>query len=323
MHLHYRLLRLIGTWASTLLVALRLVAHEGPEHEIEELTELIAKGETADLLLQRAIEYRVLGKNNEAARDLEQAARLDPSSLLMQRELGRVYFTLGKTNEAIDILSHALNTKADQPSELGSLRVLRAEFLGARKENRKALEDCEAALRLQLSNVDWYLLRSDFQRRLKQTKERVAGLRQGIQETGAGILETELVEALLDDRQFQAALPHIEQELASSRVQSSWLIRRARARLGLGENEPAKTDLEAAVRETGLRLTSRTTDPTLLTEYAQAHDLLEVKDVARSYYEKARDAGAEDWVENRIKILKAEEESAAKEKIKQSAKEEK
>ena len=91
----------------------------------------------------------------------------------------------------------------------------------------------------------------------------------------------------------------------------------------MGEKDSAKTDLQAAIRETGLRLTSRTADPTLLSEYAQAHDLLGEKDVARSYYEKARDAGAEDWVENRIKILKAEEEAEAKERAKQAAKEKK
>ena len=37
------------------------LAHEGPEHEIDELTERIkTEGESADLLLQRAIEYNVL-----------------------------------------------------------------------------------------------------------------------------------------------------------------------------------------------------------------------------------------------------------------------
>jgi len=294
-------------WASD-----SLQAHEGPEHEIEELTEQIAKGETSDLYLQRAIEYRVLGKNAEAARDLEHAARLDPASLLVHRELGRVYFALGKTNEAIDILSHALKTKTEQPTELAALRVLRAEFLGARRENKKALEDCEAALRLQLSNVEWYLLRSDLQRRLNQKKERIAGLEQGIKETGAGILQTEWIEALLDNRQFQAALPHIERELAASRIQSSWRLRRARALLGLENPGDAKSDLNAALVEMKPRVAAKDPDVTLLMEYAQALDLSGEKEEARLQYERARDAGAEDWVKDRIKTLKAEEEGRAK-----------
>lgn len=304
-------------WLLMAATALRLAAHEGPEHDIEELTQQLASGESADLYLQRAIEYRVLGKNNEAAKDLEQAARLEPGSLLIQRELGRVYFNLGKTNEAIDILSLALKSKAERPSELAALRVLRAEFLGARKEDRKALEDCEAAIRLQLSNVEWYLLRSDLQRRLKQPKERVEGLRQGIKETGAGILETELVEALLDDRQFQEAIPIIERELNSSRIQSAWLIRRARAKLGQGEKESATKDLRSALDEIAPRISAIASDPALLTERALAHELLGLKEEARAYYEQARDAGAEEWVKDRIKVLKAEEEARAKELEKQ------
>jgi len=44
------------------VATIRFWAHDGPEHEIEELTEQIAKeGESADLLVQRAIEYRFWG----------------------------------------------------------------------------------------------------------------------------------------------------------------------------------------------------------------------------------------------------------------------
>lgn len=311
--------RLLPLFGAALIAGTRLLAHEGPEHEIEELTEQIAKGETADLYLQRAIEYRVLGKNNEAAKDLERAAKLDPASLLIQRELGRVYFNIGKTNEAIDTLSLALKTKTEQPTELAALRVLRAEFLGARSENKKALEDCEAAIRLQLSNVEWYLLRSDLQRRLKQPKERIEGLRQGIKETGAGILETELVEALLDDRQFAEALPPIERELSSSRIQGSWLIRRARARFGLNDPDNAKADLRRALDEITPRISAIASDPGLLTERALAHELLGNREDARVYYEQARDAGADDWVKEKAKALKAEEEAREKEKEKEKA----
>src|SRR5687768_8049740 len=75
-------------------------AHDGPEHEIEELTERIAKvGESADLLIQRAIEYGVLGKAAEAAKDLERALYYEAHSVTARRELSRAYFAMGKTNE--------------------------------------------------------------------------------------------------------------------------------------------------------------------------------------------------------------------------------
>ena len=74
----------------------RGIAHEGPEHEIEELTERINHhGESPGLLVERAVEYRVLGNLGEATKDLERAGKLDPSSLDVQRELGQVVTEIG------------------------------------------------------------------------------------------------------------------------------------------------------------------------------------------------------------------------------------
>ncbi len=214
-------------------------------------------------------------------------------------------------------LDHALKFKTEQPTELAKLRILRAEFLGARHEDKKALEDTEAAIPIQLSNVEWYLPRSDFQHRLGLSKERLAGLEQGLRETGAGVLEIERVEALVDDRQFAAALPLIGSELKTLRVKCSWLIRRARARPAKGETTTARTDLEAALEEVHRRLRATSNDPNLLTERAQAHELLGASEEARGYYEQARGAGADDWVNEKIRVLKADEEAKAKAKAKE------
>ena len=55
-------------------------AHDGPEHDIAELTEQIKiQGPSPDLLIQRATEYKVLGNFSEAAKDLEHALDLDLS----------------------------------------------------------------------------------------------------------------------------------------------------------------------------------------------------------------------------------------------------
>src|SRR5256712_12979990 len=86
----------IGAWIG---MGVSAMAHEGPEHEIDELTERIKiEGESADLLLQRAIEYNVLNKGAEAVKDLERALDLDSRSAAIQRELSRAYFSIGKTN---------------------------------------------------------------------------------------------------------------------------------------------------------------------------------------------------------------------------------
>ena len=50
-------------------------------------------------------------------------------------------------------------------------------------------------------------------------------------------------------------------------------------------------------------------DVSLLTERAQAHELLLDRDAAKHWYEQARDAGAEDWVKEKLKAIKAEEDA--------------
>ena len=284
--------------------ALTCAAHEGPEAEIEELTERIKiNGETANVLAERAIEYRVLGKLAEATKDLERAVVLDPKSIGLCRELARVQFLGGKAGDAIATATRGLALKADEPADQAALRMLRAEILRSQNDDKKALEDCDAALHLHRQNPEWYLLRSDLQRRLKMPKERVAGLEDGIKATGAGVLEIERIEALLDAAQFAAALPVIETELADSRIKSSWLIRRARARLGLGKKAEADDDLKAALKEIAGRLHPKTPDVPLLLDKALALDLLGEKKDALRTYEEARSKGAAESVKEKIKAI--------------------
>ena len=283
---------------------LTCAAHEGPEAEIAELTERMqVNGESANALAERAIEYRVLGKLAEATKDLERATLLAPKSIGLCRELARVQFLGGKGGDAIATITRGLTLKADEPADQAALRMLRAEILRSQNDDKKALEDCDAALRLHRQNPEWYLLRSDLQRRLKMPKERVAGLEDGIKATGAGVLEIERLEALLDAAQFAAALPVIETELADSRIKSSWLIRRARARLGLGKKAEAEDDLKAALKEIAGRLHPKTPDVPLLLDKALALDLLGEKKDALRTYEEARSKGAAESVKEKIKAI--------------------
>src|SRR5712692_10053847 len=133
--------------AGTLVTGTVATAHEGPEHEIDELTARIkVEGESADLLLQRAIEYNVLNKGAEAVKDLERALDFDEHSAAIQRELSRAYLSIGKTNEALDTVSRGLKDAVEGP-EKASLLILRCELLRARKEYQKALDDADNAIR--------------------------------------------------------------------------------------------------------------------------------------------------------------------------------
>ena len=279
-------------------------AHQGPEHEIEELSERMKlHGETADLLTERAVEYHVLGKLVEATADLERAAVLDPRSMTICRELGRVLFLAGKPAEGIAVATRGLTLQNDEPVEFAALRILRAEIFRSQGQNQKALEDCEVAIRLHKQNPEWYILRSDLHRRLQMKKERVAGVEEGVKETGAGILDVEQIEALMDASQFAVALMLIDAEMNDSRIKSSWLIRRARAEFGLGNSTNAEADLKAAVEEIDHRLHRKRADVLLLVDKATALELLGDKKAALSLYEEAQSKGGGEALTEKIKAL--------------------
>ncbi len=283
---------------------LQLQAHEGPEHEIEELTELIkARGDSADLLIERAIEYGVLGKNSEAIRDLERAIELDPGSIHAFRELGRLQSRAGKTDDAIATVTRALRLEIEEPIDRGGLLILRAELQRSKDRIRQALNDCEAAIRLHGRNPEWYLLRSDLQRRLKLHRERIKGVEEGMKETGAGVLAIERIEAFLDAEEYRAALKAIEPELEASRLQGSWLVRRGRARLGLGDRTGGEEDLLAALVEIATLLDPARPDATLLLDQATALVLLGDIEGARASYQLARDKGGAPELTKRIRAL--------------------
>ena len=280
-------------------------AHDGPEHDIEELTERIQnEGATADLLLQRAVEYQVIKNTGAAIKDLELAEQLEPGTPAILRELGRAYFATGKTNEALSTVTRGLASDVEGP-ERASLLMVRSEILRPRKEYEKALEDANEAITEHPTNVEWYLDRAQLHALLKKTKERVAGIEQGIQQTGSGLHQIELIDSLIDDCQHKLALETIEAELASSRVQRSWLFRRAKVRLATKQNDAAKADLEAALKELNARMSGSAPDASLLLDRGVAHDLLGDRDAAHKDYTRAKDRGVTgEWINERIRATK-------------------
>jgi tetratricopeptide (TPR) repeat protein len=277
-------------------------AHEGPEHEIEELSELIAaRGDSPHLLVDRAIEYAVLGRNAEAMRDLNRALQLDPEALDALRELARLQFLEGRAADAVVTTSRALRTRPEHPVDRAGLLVLRAEIQSSVGRNREALADCESALRLHGENPEWYLLRSELQRRLKKTRQRVAGIEEGMKRTGAGLLKIERIDALLDARRFREALEAIEEEMPSSRVPGPWLVRRGRARLGLGEREAGREDLRAGLDAIDKTLDRERPDASLLLDQTVALVLLGDRVAARQVLELADQKGRDPAMAARIR----------------------
>ena len=276
-------------------------AHEGPEHEIEELTAVIeARGESADLLLERAVEYLVLGRNREAARDLARAVELNPGSIHARRELARVQFLQGEAEAAVTTVTRALKLEAGEAVDRAGLWMLRAEIYRSQKQWRRALADCDAAIERHPANPEWYLMRSDLQRRLRQDRKRVEGLEEGLRQTGAGILRIERIDALLDAKRYRQASTAIEPELASARLRGRWLVRRGRARLGMGDTQGGEEDLRAALAEIDGRLDAHRPDTMLLWDRATAQMLLGDRVGARRTYEWARERGGDTELTERL-----------------------
>lgn len=289
---------------SFLAWGIAVLAHDGPEHEIEELTERIEKeGESANLLLQRAIEYNVLGKYGEAIKDLQRALNFDADSPIIHLELSRAYFANAKTNEAFDTATRGLKL-ATEPEAKASLLMMRAEIARARKDYAKAIEYVERALKETPDIIEAYLSRSRLQHLLGQKKERIKGLEEGIKATASGLLEGEYLDALLDGGKHEQALGKIEEELRDARLRSTWLIRRAKVYFAQDKDDQAKEDLKEAVEELNKRLGRSASDPLLLLDRAEAQELLGKREEAKKDYEEARKKGVSDeWVRERIRDL--------------------
>jgi tetratricopeptide (TPR) repeat protein len=155
--------------------------------------------------------------------------------------------------------------------------------------------------------LDWYLIRSELQTRLGRFADAARDLQEGFQRTGSAVLEVESIEAMIDAAQFDAALEQIEPLLADCRWRSSWLIRRARVRLGQGSVAEAQTDLAAAIQEINSRLRGAQPESGLLADRALAFALLGELEPARQDYTRAKKLGAEGAVLWRVgNLLRAE-----------------
>jgi tetratricopeptide (TPR) repeat protein len=276
-------------------------AHDSPEHVVKALTERLAKeGESAALYYRRGVEHRVLGALAESTADLQKALNLDPNHIPARRELTRVLLDRGRTEEALRTVNWGLRNTPDEPAMASLLRA-RAEVLVRRGDFEKALADCQRALEAHPADLDGYLLRGRIQARLRRHQEAAEGYHDGYVRTGSFVLKNQWIESLIDAGYCRRALQEIESELAQTRWKSSWLLRRAHARICLQDRSEAMADLRDANEEINARLHPRRPDFTLLADRGLAYALLGETDRARRDLSRAEDAGAEDWVLERLR----------------------
>ena len=302
--------------AGIIFVSSPAVAHDSPEHVAEALSvEMARTGTNTTLLWRRATEYRALGRLSSAAADLQHALSLDPKFMPAWSDLARVQLSRSRASEALSSINRALVLAGDERSR-APLRMVRAEVEATLGRPDAALADCERALSAgAVQEADWFLARCLLQLRLGRYVEAAAGLKKGFDQTGSAVLEAEWIDALIDGGKHGEALQLIAPRLIDARCQSSWLLRRGRARLASGDAVRARGDLNAAITEINSRLHPTQPDAALLAERGLASALLGDEAAARRDLATARRPDVDEAtllrLETALRHLPAKEKSRA------------
>lgn len=256
-----------------------LPGHTDINETIKALTLKIEKEPTAELFYQRATEYRALREKAHTLEDLRSALQLVP-----EHRPSRIALIgeLGKSNEALE-LAKQLAADSDKPAQKVESAYLLANVYHIRGNQVEALKICEDLQKLpgkRSSEID--LLHTDILLNLKRPADATAVLKKAWNRTNSIVLRNNWIDISLTTGQTEEVLPIIEKELSSSRFRSSWLIRRARARLIENQHKFARADLRAALEEITPRINPERPDLTLIADRGLIHALLGNTDLARS-----------------------------------------
>lgn len=274
-----------------------VTAHHDVGSVIAGFTIRIESGEhSADLYYRRATKFRILQRPDAAEDDLRQALEIDPGFAAAHRELARLLDDQGRTSEAMIAARRGIAEAPTDGSRASGL-IIMARLQLQTGQADAAHSSCEEAFQLRpRANVDWYLLHAEILTTLGRQTESAGVLKNGHAATHSIVLRNAWIDALLDAGHAATALPIIEQELGSSRLKSSWLLRRARARLQAGERAAAEQDLHACLRELAQRIHPSRPDLTLIADRGLANALLGNHDLARADLARAQAAGIAPWL---------------------------
>lgn len=270
-------------FVATVMLPATAPGHNDVSETIKALTLKIEKAPTAELHHQRATEFLALRENGHAIEDLRTALQLEPKNRPVKISLIRA---LEKSDEAL-LLAYQLLSKANQPREALDPAYLAANIHHLRHENEEALTLCSKLQGLfpqHSSEID--LLHADILLDLQRPTEASVILKKSWQRTDSIVLRNNWIDTALTAGKTREALPIINQEIASSRFRSSWLIRRARAALIHDDQKQARSDLQAALTEITGRIRPDQPDLTLIADRGLIHALLGQTKAARADLER-------------------------------------
>ena len=273
------------------------LSHHDTKALIEQLTKRINSGEsTAENYYRRAIEYRVLGQLKEAKNDLRIALQRNENFILARREITRILSKQGQHKLAI-LSAEKVITTATTQREKSSAMILLARMLLNAGEPLEAIKYSSTAFKLNPNGkLEWYLLHARLLGELKRDNERPEILHKGYLLTGSIVLRNAWIDSLLECKKYETALPIIEKELISSRLKSSWKLRRAKAYIGIGKINDAMNDLRMCLKELDQRIHPKKPDMTLIADRGMANALLGNIEAAKNDLSHLIHIGAEKWV---------------------------
>ena len=256
------------------------LAHEGPAEIIQRLSHRIDSGKgTAEDYRLRAVEWRILGKSDRAARDLQLALRSDPGSQSAWRELARVLLLLNDPNGAVEAARRALEIVVRSNPEAGgstsSARILFAEILFETGHAQIARREIDTAFSLRpQQGVDAWWLRAEILAELDDHAARIECLHEGWKETASEALRIAWIDAAIESGRGEVVISQVEESLQRCRLKASWRIRRARVAVSFGEKSKAETDLLLAMEELEGRFNPSRPDRMLEKDLESARHLL-------------------------------------------------
>ena len=253
--------------------------HKDIHEVIATLTAEIAKAPTADLYYRRATEHRAHQDTEKALADLRQALELAPENTTYLTALIQLHQYKATALPHIEKYLSIANT----PAQKYEATFLLAEHQHYQKQNREALKHTEL---LQQKHPEHStaldILHADILKALDRPSDAANILKQSWQRTHSIVIFNQWVDTALTAGQTTEVLPHIEHELENSRLRSSWLIRRARARLILDQKSQAESDLQEALAEINKRLNPNRPDLTLIADRGLIHALLGNQEAAKT-----------------------------------------
>ncbi len=237
--------------------------HNDVSETIKALTAQLEKAPTADLYFQRATEFRALRESEHALEDLHSALKLDPRHRFAITSLIQLY---GPSEKGLKLIKRYADFAKDPEQEFEATFLLAQHYAQSQMPS-VALLLCKGLQEVRPQHdpaLD--LLHAQTLRDLDRHKQAATILKTAWKRTNSIVLRNNWIDTALTAGLAQEVLPLINQEIASSRFTSSWLIRRARAALALKNKEQAHRDLQAALAELSPRIRPNQPDLTLIAD---------------------------------------------------------